>query len=61
MKNVTLEGDDEGYIIPAVAEETQRPFTDPRVYLDPLPLDQITLYEDNGYTLEQNPGWDEVE
>ncbi|WP_016777940.1 RagB/SusD family nutrient uptake outer membrane protein [Anaerophaga thermohalophila] len=58
MKNVILEGGDEGYIIPAVAEETQRPFTDPRVYLDPLPLDQITLYEDNGYTLEQNPGWE---
>lgn len=61
MKNVTLDGEDEGYIIPAVAEETQRPFTDPRVYLDPLPLDQITLYKDNGYTLEQNPGWDDVE
>lgn len=48
----------EGYIIPAVADELQRRFTDPKVYLWPLPLDQITLYADQGVTLEQNPGWD---
>jgi hypothetical protein len=44
----------EGYIVPT---EVQRRFTDPRVYLNPIPLDQITLYADQGLTLEQNPGW----
>lgn len=47
----------QGYIVPAPAEELQRVFTDPRVYLAPLPLDQIKLYADQGVTLEQNPGW----
>ncbi|KIC94877.1 RagB/SusD family nutrient uptake outer membrane protein [Flavihumibacter solisilvae] len=47
----------EGYIIPATKAESQRPFLDPKVYLDPIPLDQIKLYEDNGYELKQNPGW----
>lgn len=46
-----------GYIIPAVSEEVQRRFNDPRVYLWPIPLDQITLYADQGVELEQNPGW----
>lgn len=44
----------EGYIVPT---EVQRRFTDPRVYLSPIPLDQITLYSGQGITLEQNPGW----
>lgn len=53
-----IEGDaNEGYIVPAIKQESQRLFTDPKVYLDPLPLDQIKLYQDNGYTLTQNPGW----
>ncbi|WP_029034256.1 RagB/SusD family nutrient uptake outer membrane protein [Salinimicrobium terrae] len=47
----------QGYIVPAAAEELQREFTDPRVYLAPIPLDQIKLYEDQGVDLEQNPGW----
>lgn len=47
----------QGYIVPAPAEELQRVFTDPKVYLAPLPLDQIKLYADQGVTLEQNPGW----
>lgn len=46
-----------GYIIPAWRPETQRIFSDPKVYLNPLPLDQIKLYSDAGVTLEQNPGW----
>lgn len=46
-----------GYIIPAVSEEVQRRFNDPRVYLWPIPLDQITLYADQGVELVQNPGW----
>jgi hypothetical protein len=47
----------EGYIIPAPALETMRVFDNPRVYLYPVPLDQITLYKDNGVILTQNPGW----
>lgn len=47
----------EGYIIPAFKPESQRLFTDPKVYLNPLPLDQIKLYSDKGVTLAQNPGW----
>lgn len=56
--DVKIENDaPEGYIIPAWRPETQRIFSDPKVYLDPLPLDQIKLYLDAGVTLEQNPGW----
>ncbi len=46
-----------GYIVPASSPEVQRTFEDPRVYLRPLPLDQIKLYADQGVDLEQNPGW----
>lgn len=31
-----------------------------RQYLNAIPLDQIKLYKDLGYTLSQNPGWDTV-
>lgn len=31
-----------------------------RQYLNAVPLDQIKLYKDLGYNLEQNPGWDTV-
>lgn len=47
----------EGYIIPAPSAASQRLFTDPKVYLDPIPLDQIQLYKTNGVELVQNPGW----
>lgn len=47
----------EGYLKPASELQSQRRFNDERVYLNPLPLDQIQLYKDNGVTLEQNPGW----
>lgn len=58
LKDVKIENDAaEGYIIPAWKPETQRLFTDPKVYLDPLPLDQIKLYQDQGVELQQNPGW----
>ncbi|MFA6083982.1 RagB/SusD family nutrient uptake outer membrane protein [Mucilaginibacter sp.] len=46
-----------GYIVPATKAETQRIFSDPKVYLSPLPLDQIKLYKDQGVDLKQNPGW----
>lgn len=55
---VEIDGTDEGYIIPARSAEVQRRFNNPRVYLSPIPLDQITLYRDNGAELTQNPGWD---
>ncbi|MDN3549149.1 RagB/SusD family nutrient uptake outer membrane protein [Mucilaginibacter aquaedulcis] len=46
-----------GYVVPATKAETQRIFNDPKVYLSPLPLDQIKLYKDQGVDLKQNPGW----
>ncbi|MBO9637314.1 MAG: RagB/SusD family nutrient uptake outer membrane protein [Siphonobacter aquaeclarae] len=52
-----IEGTTEGYIIPAPKPESQRLFVDPKVYLSPLPLDQITLYQAAGFELKQNPGW----
>ncbi|MEP2295660.1 RagB/SusD family nutrient uptake outer membrane protein [Algoriphagus sp.] len=57
QSSVTLTDGEEGYIIPSTAAVSQRLFVDPKVYLDPVPLDQITLYEQNGVTLTQNPGW----
>lgn len=57
QSSVTLTEGEEGYIIPATAAVSQRLFEDPKVYLDPIPLDQITLYEQKGVTLTQNPGW----
>ncbi|MUP45094.1 RagB/SusD family nutrient uptake outer membrane protein [Gramella sp. BOM4] len=57
LENLVLTEGDEGYIIPASAAESLRTFDDPRVYLQPIPLDQITLYSNNGAQLEQNPGW----
>ncbi|MFC5623439.1 RagB/SusD family nutrient uptake outer membrane protein [Algoriphagus winogradskyi] len=57
QSSVTLTEGEEGYIIPATAAVSQRLFEDPKVYLDPIPLDQITLYQEKGVTLTQNPGW----
>ena len=58
LKDVRLQNNAEvGYIQPAWKPETQRLFTDPKVYLAPLPLDQIKLFSDQGVTLTQNPGW----
>ena len=54
---VTLTGTDEGYIIPAPNAANQRIFNNPRVYLNPLPTDQLKLYQDQGVELPQNPGW----
>lgn len=54
---VTIDGTTEGYVIPAPKPETQRVFDNDKVYLSPLPLDQIKLYKDQGVDLKQNPGW----
>jgi len=56
LTNLVLTEGEQGYVIPASAG-TPRVFDDPKVYLNPLPLDQITLYRDQGFTLDQNPGW----
>lgn len=49
----------EGYITPAWSGAgSSRVFTDAKLYLYPLPLDQIVLYRDQaGVELKQNPGW----
>ncbi|UAY57138.1 RagB/SusD family nutrient uptake outer membrane protein [Arachidicoccus terrestris] len=49
-------GGNEGYIKPA---SVLRVIDNDRIYLLPLPLDQIQLYKDHGVTLAQNPGWEE--
>ena len=57
--SVSLEGNAaEGYIVPSTKAELERPFTSDKVYLSPLPQDQIKLYKDRGVELKQNPGWD---
>lgn len=59
--NVVLDmnpADTEGYITPAWKPESQRRFTNPRIYLNPIPQDQIVLYKENGSNLTQNPGWE---
>lgn len=57
QSSVTLTEGEQGYIIPSTAAVSQRLFEDPKVYLDPVPLNQITLYQEKGVTLTQNPGW----
>lgn len=47
-----------GYIKPAFSAESQRLYTGEKVYLNPLPKDQIRLYKDQGVDLKQNPGWE---
>ncbi|WP_343700673.1 RagB/SusD family nutrient uptake outer membrane protein [Chitinophaga sp.] len=55
LKDVTLTGANEGYIIPSPV--AKRIFESDKVYLQPIPLNQIKLYEDEGAELSQNPGW----
>ncbi|WP_347159754.1 RagB/SusD family nutrient uptake outer membrane protein [Pontibacter chitinilyticus] len=57
QSSVVLDNGEEGYIIPATKAASQRRFTDVKVYLNPLPIDQIKLYKDQGVELKQNPGW----
>ncbi|RPE13409.1 RagB/SusD family nutrient uptake outer membrane protein [Chitinophaga lutea] len=55
---IVLEGGgQQGYILGASSAITHRPKPDPKVYLSPIPLDQIKLYSDKKSKLEQNPGW----
>ncbi len=57
LVDVTLTGADEGYIIPSVSALAHRKFDNARVYLDPIPSDQIKIYSDRGYHLDQNKDW----
>lgn len=50
-------GKNAGYIVPAYASGSIRTLYSSRVYLWPIPKDQITLYDEHGVTLQQNPGW----
>lgn len=54
LNGITVDGADEGYIIPANAI---RRLVEDKFYLNPIPLDQISLYRNNGVELAQNPGW----
>ena len=58
QSSVTLTDGEEGYIIPSTSAASMRRFTDPKVYLEPIPLDQIALYKENGVELVQNSGWE---
>lgn len=45
-----------GYIVPAIDASLLRTCED-KHYLYPIPSQEIALYQSNGYTLTQNPGW----
>lgn len=47
----------EGYIVPSTSAASARLFNSEKYYLEPIPLDQIQLYQTQGVTLNQNPGW----
>lgn len=55
LNGITIDGENEGYIIPSAAIKRT---VEEKLYLDPIPLDQISLYERNGVELKQNPGWE---
>lgn len=46
----------EGYIMPITEVAKMRQMAD-KDYLYPIPVDQITMYENHGFKLTQNPGW----
>lgn len=46
----------EGYIMPITEVAKMRVMAD-KNYLYPIPVDQITMYENHGFKLTQNPGW----
>ena len=54
LNGITIDGTSEGYIIPSASIKRT---VDDKLYLDPIPLDQISLYKSNGAELKQNPGW----
>ncbi|TDQ75372.1 RagB/SusD family nutrient uptake outer membrane protein [Sphingobacterium yanglingense] len=54
LNGITIDGTNEGYIIPS--NKTKRTVSS-KYYLEPIPLDQITLYKNHGSELTQNSGW----
>jgi len=54
LNGIVIDGTDEGYIIPSSAVKR---LVEDKYYLDPIPLDQIALYRNNGAELKQNPDW----
>ena len=57
LKSVKLDREgNAGYIKPAIEESLLRT-VESKHYLYPIPTQEIALYQSNGYTLSQNPGW----
>lgn len=54
LKGIYIDGTSAGYIIPS---NSNKRTVSEKYYLDPIPLDQISLYKQNGVDLEQNFGW----
>ncbi len=55
-KAVLPAGETEGYLV-VTPVANRRPAPQARDYIRPIPTDQITLFKQNGYVLEQNPEW----
>lgn len=55
-KAVLETGETEGYLV-VTPVSNQRPAPQARDYIRPIPTDQIQIFAQNGYTLEQNPEW----
>ncbi len=53
---VKLTDGDKGYVN-YHRDVIRYPFNEDRDYLYPIPSDELALYLDRGYKLEQNPGW----
>lgn len=55
-KAILPAGETSGYLIVTTAAN-QRPAPQEHDYIRPIPTDQIQLFKQNGYVLEQNPQW----
>lgn len=48
-----------GFLVPVNIKDREILNTDVRNYLEPICSDILTQYKDKGYTIYQNPGWEE--
>ena len=55
-KNAVLESGTQGYLM-VTAPAGRRGAPSERNYIRPIPQNQITIFRQNGYVLEQNPQW----
>lgn len=55
-KNAVLEDGTQGYLM-VTAPSGRRSAPSERNYIRPIPQNEITIFRQNGYTLEQNPQW----